>query len=113
MPSRKRYRITVDGDLLFKQASKKLLENNEFYYFDLTLALACRHFLDQEEFHRAVRSRLDKLYSFLDNFKDKFENSKELYPEKRHLIREYLLSHYELERAFLESLLKETSDEIK
>lgn len=109
MPSRKRYRITGDGNKLLVQAAVTLLENNEFYYFDLSLALACRQFLNPDDFRGAVGRRLDKLNSFLEGFTEKFEKSKELYPEKRHLVKNYLLSHYKLEQAFLETLLGETN----
>lgn len=111
MPPRKRYQITAKGDQLFKQTARKLLENNEYYYFDLTLGLASRHLLDDGEFQSAVRERLNKLNAFLDGFNERFEKARELYPEKRHLVREYLLSHYKLEQEFLKKLLEESSDD--
>ena len=110
MPPRKRYQITEKGDFLFKQASLRLLANNECYYFDLTLGLAGRNHLDEDEFQSALRERLKKLNDFLDTFNERFEKARELYPEKRHLVKEYLLSHYKLEQDFLKMLLKENSD---
>jgi len=109
MPPRKRYHITEQGDLLFKKTSRQILANNEYYYFDLTLGLACRHLLDKDEFESALMERLEKLNSFLDNFNERFEKAKELYPEKRHLIKKYLLSHYKLEQDFIKRLLGENS----
>lgn len=111
MPPRKRYQITDKGDLLFKQTSRQILANNEYYYFELTLGLAGRYLLDEDELQSALEERLKKLNAFLDNFNERFEKAKELYPEKRHLIKEYLMSHYKLEQDFLKKLLKEISDE--
>lgn len=111
MPPRKRYQITEKGDLLLKQTSWQLIATNEYYYFDLTLGLAGRNHLEEDEFQAALRERLEKLTAFLDNFNERFEKARELYPEKRHLIKKYLLSHYKLEQDFLKTLLREDFDD--
>lgn len=107
MPQRKRYSLTAAGEELCQISERKLLGNIETYYFDLTVGLACRFFLSEEEFHLNIQQRLDQLNSFIRNFDEEFEKAKELYPDKKLLVRRYLLSHYKLEQQFLQELLKE------
>lgn len=107
MPQRRRYHLTSEGETLFKESATALLQEIEPYYFDLTVGLACRHFLTENEFRQIIQERLAKLNKFLSGFNDKFEKTKELYPEKRLLVKRYLLSHYQLEQKFLEDLLRD------
>lgn len=107
MPQRKRYYLSPEGELLFQQSATELLRNIEPYYFDLTVGLACRHFLPDEEFKQIILKRLHKLNEFIAGFNERFDKLKELYPEKRLLVRKYLLSHYKLEQEFLQELLNE------
>lgn len=105
MPQRKRYFITASGKELYQDSSRKLLKNIESYHFDLTVGLACRFFLSEEEFHRIIQERLNKLSMFIRDFNAEFDKARELYPDKRLLVRRYLLSHYKLEQKFLQELL--------
>ncbi|SPF53466.1 putative transcriptional regulator [Candidatus Desulfosporosinus infrequens] len=110
MPQRKRYYVTENGNNAFDNATVKMLRNSEHYYFDLTIGLACRHFMEAEMFKQTIQERLIKLNDFVDHFNEKFEKVKELYPKKRLLVREYLLSHYQLEQTFLERILREADE---
>ncbi len=105
MPQRKRYNITSKGEEMFIDSTRKILQNIEPYYFDLSIGLSCRKFLEKEEFDELIKVRLNKLELFLKSFNERFEKSKELYPTKRLIIREYLLSHYKLEENLLKNLL--------
>ncbi|MDR3583811.1 MAG: PadR family transcriptional regulator [Desulfosporosinus sp.] len=107
MPQRKRYYVTDQGNRAFDKATIKILRNSEHYYFDLTIGLSCRHFMDAAMFKQTIQERLINLNDFVDHFNEKFEKVKELYPNKRLLVKEYLLSHYQLEQSFLERILKE------
>lgn len=107
MPQRKRYSLTAEGEELCQNSARKLLANLEPYYFDLTVGLACRFFLSEEEFRVAIQERLDKLNRFILDFNDEFNKVREIYPGKKLLVRRYLLSHYKLEQKFLQDLLKE------
>lgn len=111
MPQRKRYYVTAEGNYAFDDAAIKVLKNSELYYFDLTVGLACRYFMETEIFNKSIQERLNSLNHFIEHFNERFEKARELYPSKRLLVREYLLSHYKLEQSFLEELLKEASDE--
>jgi len=110
MPQRKRYYVTDKGDKAFDKAAVKILRNNEHYYFDLTVGLSCRHLLDAKIFKQIIQERLINLNDFVDHFNEKFEKAKELYPTKRLLVKEYLLSHYQLEQSFLERILREADE---
>jgi DNA-binding PadR family transcriptional regulator len=105
MPQRKRYIITSKGDELLRDSTREILRNIEPYYFDLTIGLSCRKFLEKEEFDELIEARLNKLELFLKSFNERFEKSKELYPTKRLIIREYLLAHYKLEEDLFKKLL--------
>ena len=106
MPQRKRYFLTAPGKELYQDSTRKLLGNIESYYFDLTVGLACRFFLSEEEFNRIIEERLDKLSVFIGDFNDEFDKAREFYPDRRLLVRSYLLSHYKLEQKFLQELLE-------
>ena len=105
MPQRKRYSLTAIGEELCQKSARELLGNIESYYFDLTVGLACRFFLSEEEFNLIIQERLDKLNIFIRDFNEAFNKARELYPDKRLLVRRYLLSHYKLEQKFLQELL--------
>jgi len=105
MPQRKRYYITSKGEKLFLDSTREILQNLEPYYFDFSIGLACRKFLEKEQFDELIEARLNKLELFLKGFNERFEKSKELYPSKRLIIREYLLAHYKLEEDLLKKLL--------
>jgi len=105
MPQRKRYLITSKGDEIFINSTREILQSIEPYYFNLSIGLSCRKFLDKKEFDELIEVRLNKLETFLKSFNERFEKSKELYPTKRLVIREYLLSHYKLEEDLLKKLL--------
>lgn len=107
MPQRKRYSLTAIGEELCQKSARELLGNIETYYFDLTVGLACRFFLSEEEFHLIIQERLDKLNIFIRDFNEEFNKARELYPDRRLLVRRYLLSHYKLEQKFLQELLKD------
>ena len=107
MPQRKRYSLTPVGKELCQVTARNLLGNIETYYFDLTVGLACRFFLAEEEFHLIIQERLDKLNLFIRDFNEEFDKAQELYPDKRLLVRHYLLSHYKLEQEFLRELLND------
>lgn len=107
MPQRKRYSLTPSGKELCQVTARSLLGNIETYYFDLTVGLASRFFLAEEEFHRIIQERLDKLNIFIRDFNEEFDKAQELYPDKRLLVRHYLLSHYKLEQEFLRELLSD------
>lgn len=111
MPERKRYYITPEGDRQFMYSAKEKLRHFEKYYLDLNVGLACRHFLDETEFREIIKERLEELTAFIQNFNERFENARELYPSKRYLVREYVYSHYQLERQFLQKLLDEKAGE--
>ena len=113
MPKRRRYFITADGERLVLDSLREILTNIEPYYFDLSVGLACRRFLEKREFEKLIQMRLEKLNDFIGDFNAIFEKSKVLYPTRRVAMREYLLSHYELERNLLEKLLahKDKRDE--
>lgn len=111
MPQRKRYYETDKGKTAFTEASIKVLRNNEFYYFDLTVGLVCRHFMETEIFKQSIQERLTSLNYFIEHFNERFEKARELYPPRRLLVKEYLLSHYKLEQSFLERLLKEAGED--
>ncbi|WP_434512563.1 PadR family transcriptional regulator [Desulfitobacterium sp. AusDCA] len=108
MPQRKRYTLTSEGEELCQKSARDLLANIEPYYFDLTVGLACRFFLSEEEFRLVIQERLKKLNRFISDFNDEFNKVRELYPDKRLLVRRYLLSHYKLEQKFLRDLLNDT-----
>lgn len=108
MPERKRYYATEKGNAQFAEAAANVLTNSEFYYFDLTVGLACRHLMEPEAFRQAIQDRLISLADFIKHFNERFEKARILYPAKKHLVKEYLLAHYQLEKGFLEKLLKET-----
>ncbi|WP_158310207.1 PadR family transcriptional regulator [Desulfosporosinus acidiphilus] len=110
MPQRKRYYITDQGNKAFDKATEKILKNNEYYYFDLTVGLFCRHLMDPEVFKQSIQERLKNLNNFVNHFNEKFEKTKELYPTKRLMVKEYLLSHYQLEQQFLEKILREMDE---
>ncbi|WP_026884084.1 PadR family transcriptional regulator [Clostridium akagii] len=110
MPQRKRYHISSKGDEIFFDSTREILQNIEPYYFNLSIGLSCRKFLEKEEFDELIEVRLKKLESFLEDFNKRFEKSKELYPTKRLIIREYLLSHYKLEEELLKKLLSKEED---
>ena len=105
MPERKRYYLTSKGDEIFLDSVRGILQDIEPYYFDLSIGLACRGFIDKEEFNQLLEVRLNKLNEFISSFHEVFEKSKELYPTKRLIMREYLLAHYKLEQDLLERLL--------
>jgi DNA-binding PadR family transcriptional regulator len=105
MPERRRYYITPRGEALVLESLREILTNIEPYYFDLSVGLACRRFLDKREFEKLIRVRLEKLNAFIEDFNDIFEKSKVIFPTRRVAMRKYLLSHYELERTLLEKLL--------
>jgi DNA-binding PadR family transcriptional regulator len=105
MPERRRYYITPQGEELVLESLRGILTNIEPYYFDLSVGLACRRFLDKNEFEKLIGVRLEKLNAFIEDFNEIFEKSKVIFPTRRVAMREYLLSHYELERALLEKLL--------
>ena len=107
MPERKRYYITASGDEIFMESVKEKLKHVEFYHLNLNVGLACRQFLDQDEFKNIIIERLGELTIFIDNFSESFEKAKELYPTKRLLVKEYVFSHYQLEKNFLQKLLEE------
>ncbi|MDA8441165.1 MAG: PadR family transcriptional regulator [Peptococcaceae bacterium] len=107
MPQRKRYSLTATGEELCQISARKLLGNIETYYFDLTVGLACRFFLSEEEFRLNIQERLDKLNIFVRDFNEEFNKARELYPDKRLLVRHYLLSHYKLEQEFLQELIND------
>jgi DNA-binding PadR family transcriptional regulator len=107
MPQRKRYCVTDQGNKAFDKATKKILKNSERYYFDLTVGLFCRHLMEPEAFKQSIQERLSDLNDFVDHFNEKFEKTKELYPTKRLMVKEYLLSHYQLEQQFLEKIIEE------
>lgn len=107
MPQRKRYSLTPVGKELCQVTARNLLGNIETYYFDLTVGLACRFFLAEEEFYLLIQERLDKLNIFIRDFNEEFDKAQELYPDKRLLVRRYLLSHYKLEKNFLQELLND------
>ena len=107
MPQRKRYYVTENGNIAFDKATIKLLRNSESYYFDLTVGLSCRNLMDVEIFKQTIQERLIHLNDFVDHFNEKFEKTKELYPTKRLMVKEYLLAHYQLEQSFLKRILKE------
>lgn len=107
MPERKRYYITPLGNEEFLESAREKLRHYEHYYLDLSVGLACRHFLEDNEFKQIIKERLDELTAFIDNFNERFEQSRELYPTKRYLIREYVYEHYKLEQDFLKKLLQE------
>ncbi len=111
MPQRKRYYVTAKGNYAFDNAAIKVLKNSELYYFDLTVGIACRHFMETEIFNNSIQERLNSLNDFIEHFDERFEKARELYPSKRLLVREYLLSHYKLEQNFLEKLLKEAGED--
>lgn len=108
MPERKRYHVTAEGNNAFAKATVELLEKSELYYFDLTVGLACRNLMEPGAFRRSIQSRLNSLNDFLAHFNERFEKARGLYPTKRLLVKEYLLSHYKLEQAFLEKLLEDS-----
>ncbi|MHB1652568.1 MAG: PadR family transcriptional regulator [Desulfitobacteriaceae bacterium] len=110
MPQRKRYYVTAKGNNAFDEAAAKVLRKSELYYFDLTVGLTCRHLMEPEIFRQTIQERLNSLNDFIDHFNEKFEKARELYPSKKLLVREYLLSHYKLEQGFLERLLKESDE---
>ena len=110
MPQRKRYYVTDSGNVAFEKASVKILGNSERYYFDLTVGLSCRHLMDGEIFKQTIRERLVDLNDFVNHFNEKFEKTKELYPTKRLMVKEYLLAHYQLEQSFLERILREMDE---
>lgn len=105
MPQRKRYSLTALGEELCQKSVRGLLGNIETYYFDLTVGLVCRFFLSEDEFQQIIQERLDKLNIFIKDFNNEFNKARELYPDKRLLVRSYLLSHYQLEQKFLQELL--------
>jgi DNA-binding PadR family transcriptional regulator len=105
MPQRRRYFITSQGEEVFLDSVRQIFTTVEPYYFDLSIGLACRTFLEEEDFKGLIQVRLDKLNAFIDDFNEVFEKSKVLYPTRRVALREYLLSHYELERSLLRKLL--------
>lgn len=108
MPQRKRYTLTAAGEELCQKSARNLLANIETYHFNLTVGLACRFFLSEEEFRLVIQERLAQLNFFICDFNDEFNKVKELYPGKKLLVRHYLLSHYKLEQKFLQDLLKDT-----
>ena len=110
MPQRKRYYVTDNGNRAFEKASVEILGNSERYYFDLTVGLSCRHLMDAETFKQTIRERLVDLNDFVNHFNEKFEKTKELYPTKRLMVKEYLLAHYQLEQSFLERILREMNE---
>ena len=73
----------------------------------ITVGLVCRFFLEEEEFQLIIQKRLDKLNVFIRDFNEEFDKARELYPDKRLLVRRYQLSHYKLEQEFLQELLKD------
>ncbi|KLU66947.1 transcriptional regulator PadR-like family protein [Desulfosporosinus acididurans] len=107
MPQRKRYYITENGNKAFENATEKILKHSERYYFDLSVGLSCRNLMDSEIFKQTIQERLINLNDFVNHFNEKFAKTKELYPTKRLMVKEYLLSHYQLEQRFLEKILKE------
>lgn len=109
MPQRKRYTLTAAGEELCQKSARNLLANIETYHFNLTVGLACRFFLSEEEFRLVIQERLAQLNLFICDFNDEFNKVKELYPGKKLLVRQYLLSHYKLEQKFLQDLLKDTN----
>ncbi|MDQ7095610.1 PadR family transcriptional regulator [Desulfosporosinus sp. PR] len=113
MPQRKRYYVTDNGNKAFDRATVKILRNSERYYFDLTVGLSCRHLMNPEVFKQTIQERLANLNEFVSHFNEKFEKTKELYPTKRLMVKEYLLSHYHLEQSFLEKILKEMDEKNK
>jgi Predicted transcriptional regulators len=113
MPQRKRYYVTDSGNKAFDKATVKILKDSERYYFDLSVGLACRHLMDAEIFKQTIQERLINLNDFVNHFNQKFEKTKELYPTKRLMVKEYLLSHYQLEQSFLERILKEMDENEK
>ena len=102
---------TPKGIKAFDEAAINVLRNSELYYFDLTVGLVCRHFMETEIFNQTIQERLNSLNHFLEHFNERFEKARELYPSRRLLVKEYLLSHYQLEQSFLEKLLKETGED--
>ena len=106
MPQRKRYYVSDKGNCAFNDAAIKVLKNSEFYYFDLTVGLACRHFMEAEVFNKSIQDRLASLNDFIEHFNEKFEKARVIYSSRRLLVKEYLLSHYKLEQNFLEDLLR-------
>jgi Predicted transcriptional regulators len=113
MPQRRRYFITEKGRELLLESVREVLKNIEPYYFDLSIGLACRELIDKDEFVELIKMRLEKLEKFIENFNDIFEKTKELYPTKRLIMRQYLLDHYQLEEKFLRDIieLNETTEE--
>lgn len=107
MPQRKRYYVTENGNRAFDKATVKILKNSERYYFDLTVGLFCRHQMNPDIFRQTIQERLTDLNDFVNHFNEKFEKTKELYPTKRLMVKEYLLAHYQLEQSFLEKILRE------
>ena len=105
MPARKRYFITSEGDEMLLGSVKEILQGFEPYYFDLSIGLACRQFLSDEEFSELIQTRLEKLDLFIDGFNEVFDKSRELYPTRRMVLRKYLLAHYRLEQEFLHKIL--------
>ena len=110
MPQRKRYYSTELGDQAFAETTQKILRNSENYYFDLTVGLSCRHLMEPEDFKETIQERLSNLNDFVNHFNEKFAKTKELYPTKRLMVKEYLLAHYKLEQSFLQKILQEMAE---
>lgn len=113
MPERKRYYITDEGNMQFMDSARETLRNIEYYDFNLTVGLFCRNFFNDREFSSMIRERLVKINEFIGCFNESFEKAKDICPKKRSLVREYLYSHYVLEKEFLEKLLKEAGESIE
>lgn len=113
MPERKRYYITQMGNEQFMDSARETLRNIEYYDFNLTVGLFCRHFFEDEEFTKIIKERLIKINEFIGGFNECFEKAKDICPKKRSLVREYLYSHYVLEKQFLEKLLLEADEKSK
>ena len=63
--------------------------------------------MNPDIFRQTIQERLTDLNDFVNHFNEKFEKTKELYPTKRLMVKEYLLAHYQLEQSFLEKILRE------
>ncbi len=108
MPDRKRYYITDSGRMALIEASKSLLTNFEWFYFDLSVGLETSDLLSSGEIADCLKKRLARGRSNIKRLKEIASKPRDF---KESAVSRNLIFFREAEEKFLQEIIKELTTE--